>query len=858
MNRKNSLWVMLTVLLTFAFVLSACQPAPTATPVVEEAAPEEVTITIAAGAVGEEFEAVVAAADRYMAANPNVTVEVLDTPDLATDRLGLYLQFFEAQSPEVDVYQIDVIWPGDLAEHLVDLYEYGAAEVVPEHFPAIIKNNTVDGKLLGIPWFTDAGLLYYRTDLLEKYGYTAPPTTWDELEEMAQTIMDGERAAGNEDFWGYVWQGNAYEGLTCDALEWIDSNGGGTIVSEDKKITINNAAAAEIVDQAAGWVGTISPSGVTGFGEEDARNMWQAGNSAFMRNWPYAYALGQGDDSAVKDVFDVTPLPAGASGHGSAALGGWQLAVSKYSENPEVAADVAFFLASADEQKIRAINISNNPTVMSLYQDAEILAASPFMGKLYDVFVNAAARPSTATAPQYNETSVLFFTAVHGVLTGEMDAQTAFEELEADLQDLLGFEVGQPEMVAAPVTEEEVTVTIAAGAVGEEFEAVVAAADRYMEANPNVTIEVLDTPDLATDRLGLYLQFFEAQSPEVDVYQIDVIWPGDLAEHLVDLYEYGAAEVVPEHFPAIIKNNTVDGKLLGIPWFTDAGLLYYRTDLLEKYGYTAPPTTWDELEEMAQTIMDGERAAGNEDFWGYVWQGNAYEGLTCDALEWIDSNGGGTIVSEDKKITINNAAAAEIVDQAAGWVGTISPSGVTGFGEEDARNMWQAGNSAFMRNWPYAYALGQGDDSAVKDVFDVTPLPAGASGHGSAALGGWQLAVSKYSENPEVAADVAFFLASADEQKIRAINISNNPTVMSLYQDAEILAASPFMGKLYDVFVNAAARPSTATAPKYNETSVLFFTAVHGVLTGEMDALTAFEELELDLQDLLGFEIGTP
>ncbi len=444
MNRKNSLWVMLTVLLTFAFVLSACQPAPTATPVVEEAAPEEVTITIAAGAVGEEFEAVVAAADRYMAANPNVTVEVLDTPDLATDRLGLYLQFFEAQSPEVDVYQIDVIWPGDLAEHLVDLYEYGAAEVVPEHFPAIIKNNTVDGKLLGIPWFTDAGLLYYRTDLLEKYGYTAPPTTWDELEEMAQTIMDGERAAGNEDFWGYVWQGNAYEGLTCDALEWIDSNGGGTIVSEDKKITINNAAAAEIVDQAAGWVGTISPSGVTGFGEEDARNMWQAGNSAFMRNWPYAYALGQGDDSAVKDVFDVTPLPAGASGHGSAALGGWQLAVSKYSENPEVAADVAFFLASADEQKIRAINISNNPTVMSLYQDAEILAASPFMGKLYDVFINAAARPSTATAPQYNETSVLFFTAVHGVLTGEMDALTAFEELELDLQDLLGFEIGTP------------------------------------------------------------------------------------------------------------------------------------------------------------------------------------------------------------------------------------------------------------------------------------------------------------------------------------------------------------------------------------------------------------------------------
>ncbi len=229
------------------------------------------------------------------------------------------------------------------------------------------------------------------------------------------------------------------------------------------------------------------------------------------------------------------------------------------------------------------------------------------------------------------------------------------------------------------------TITVAAGAVGQELELTQAAAARYMEMHPEVTIEVLSTPDLANDRLGLYLQFFEAQSPDVDVYQIDVIWPGDLAEHLVDLNEYGAADVASTHFPAIITNNTVDGKLVGIPWFTDAGLLYYRTDLLEKYGYTAPPATWDELEEMAQTIQDGERAA-NPDFWGYVWQGNAYEGLTCDALEWIDSNGGGTIISPDKVITINNEAAVAAVDRAAGWVGTISPPGVTGFAEEDARN----------------------------------------------------------------------------------------------------------------------------------------------------------------------------
>lgn len=404
------------------------------------------TITVAAGAVGQELEMARAAADRYMAMNPGVTVIVLDTPDLADDRLGLYLQFFEARSAEVDVYQIDVIWPGDLAEHFVDLYEYGAAEVAGDHFPAIIENNTVDGRLIGIPWFTDAGLLYYRTDLLEKYGYDGPPSTWNELQEMAETVQAGERAEGNSDFWGFVWQGNAYEGLTCDALEWIASNNGGTIISAEGVITVNNQNAIDIINQAAGWVGAISPGGVTGMDEEGARNAFEAGNALFMRNWPYAYSLGHMEGSSVAGNFDVAPLPAGDAegGRPAATLGGWQLGVSAYSTNPELAADVALYMTSYDEQKIRAIEASYNPTVMALYEDEEVLAAVPFFGSLYDVFINAVARPSTATAPQYAAVSQLFFRAVHSVLTGSEDAETALALLELDLADLTGFETGAP------------------------------------------------------------------------------------------------------------------------------------------------------------------------------------------------------------------------------------------------------------------------------------------------------------------------------------------------------------------------------------------------------------------------------
>lgn len=377
----------------------------------------------------------------YEAMHPNVDIVFVDAGRVVEDRLGVYLQIFEAESAELDVAQIDVIWPGDLAEHFVDLNEYGAGDVTGDHFSAIVENNTVNGQLIGIPWFTDAGLLYYRTDLLEEYGYDAPPATWDELEEMARAIQEGERG-DNADFDGFVWQGRAYEGLTCDALEWIDSHGGGSIVSPDGLISINNDNAIAALERAAGWIGDISPVGVTDYAEEEARGQWQAGNAAFMRNWPYAYSLGNADDSVIAGNFSVAPLPAGPSGTPSATLGGWQLAVSRYSEHPDVAADFALFAASLEGQKQNALMTSRIPTIEALYSDEDVLAEYPWFGSLFDVFTNAVARPSTATAPNYSATSAVFFNAVNSVLIGDTDAETAVAEIELDLQDLLGFESG--------------------------------------------------------------------------------------------------------------------------------------------------------------------------------------------------------------------------------------------------------------------------------------------------------------------------------------------------------------------------------------------------------------------------------
>lgn len=398
--------------------------------------------------------------------------------------------------------------------------------------------------------------------------------------------------------------------------------------------------------------------------------------------------------------------------------------------------------------------------------------------------------------------------------------------------------------------EEDIEVTIAGGSVGIELELTKKAARMFEEDHPNVTVDVYETPDLSDDRKGLYLQYLEAKSPKIDVFQIDVIWPGELSEHLLDLNEYGAEEVADMHFDAIIENNTVDGKLVAIPWFTDAGLLYYRTDLLEKYGYDGPPETWQELEEMAAVIQEGERE-NNPDFWGYVWQGNAYEGLTCDALEWIDSNGGGTIINDDREVTINNEKAKEAVEMAASWVGEISPPGVTGLVEESSRKIFEAGNAAFLRNWPYVYALASQEDKATAGKFDVAPLPAGDSGESSATLGGWNLAVNKYSEHPEVAADLALFIAGYKIQKLRAVEGSFNPTIKELYQDEDVLEANPFFASLYDVFINAVPRPSSQAGKDYGLVSERFFQATHSVLTGESDVETAYSYLELEIEDIL-------
>ncbi|MBL1420636.1 MAG: ABC transporter substrate-binding protein [Alphaproteobacteria bacterium] len=365
------------------------------------------------------------------------SVTFVPMPSSSTDQFGQYRLWLAAGNKDIDIYQTDVIWAPQLAEQFIDLAD-AAKDLAPKHFKSIIESQTVNGKLVALPIFTDAPALYYRTDLLEKHGASIPKT-WEELTTTAQMVQDAERAEGNADIWGFVWQGNAYEGLTCNALEWVKSFGGGQIIEADGTISINNVKAIAAIDLVKTWVGSISPEGVLAYQEEEARGVWQTGNAVFMRNWPYAYGLGNGDDSPIKGKFDVVPLPTGGGHDTSAAtLGGWNVAVSKYSEHIDIATSLAVYLASEEAQKTRALVSSNLPTIVALYDDADIAREQPIIPSWKSVFLQAVPRPSAPTKSKYNEVSSKFWSAVHSSLSGDGTTAENFEILEADLQDLKG------------------------------------------------------------------------------------------------------------------------------------------------------------------------------------------------------------------------------------------------------------------------------------------------------------------------------------------------------------------------------------------------------------------------------------
>ena len=333
----------------------------------------------------------------------SIRVEIVRPGNDTTVVLARYLRDFRSGSPEGDVYAIDIVWPGILKDYAEDL----VPQVGDLHdmLPGLIQNDTVDGKLIAVPYFTEISLLYYRSDLLKKYHFAHPPATWGELEQQARVIQDGERASGNGRLWGFLWQGAASEALTCNALEWQMSEGGGRLIEPDGKLDVKHDRIVIALKRARGWIGTISPPDVTSQLEDDSLRIWEQGDGAFMRNWPYAYPESVKSNSSIRNRVRVTILPMGTASNGRHAdtLGGFQLMISRTSKNKSAAIELVKFLTSPEIQRVNATTRGYAPTRADLYYDSKVLKGNPLFGTLRDVLLQGAVtRPSTAAGARYD------------------------------------------------------------------------------------------------------------------------------------------------------------------------------------------------------------------------------------------------------------------------------------------------------------------------------------------------------------------------------------------------------------------------------------------------------------------------
>jgi multiple sugar transport system substrate-binding protein len=391
----------------------------------------ETVLTFSGSALGAEGTLVAKQLKRFMELNPAIRVELQRTPDDASQRHQLYVQWLNARVGNPSILQLDVVWTPEFAAAgwVLPLDRYGPPRA--EFFPATITANTWAGKLFALPWFADVGLLYRRTDLVPR-----EPKTLEEMVADAQTAMarrDGPR-------YGIVSQGARYEGLITGFVEYLGAFGG-KIIDEKGEVVVNRPEAVQALefmrDELYKW--HVAPLDVLTWHEEEARFAFQNGNAVFMRNWPYPVAaMSDTAQSKVAGKFTVSPMPASgqaAGGHSTAALGGAQLAINAYTEFPDAAYKLIAYLTAPEQMLERAQAVGQYPTRPALYDDARLRGAIAIpLENARRAIESATPRPVT---PIYTELSEILQIELHRALVRQVEPREALNSAAARINALI-------------------------------------------------------------------------------------------------------------------------------------------------------------------------------------------------------------------------------------------------------------------------------------------------------------------------------------------------------------------------------------------------------------------------------------
>ena len=364
--------------------------------------------------------------------------------------------------------------------------------------------------------------------------------------------------------------------------------------------------------------------------------------------------------------------------------------------------------------------------------------------------------------------------------------------------------------------------------------------------NPDLKIVRDVGPHSSTEFHDLVAQKFKNRDRAMDVFFMDVIWPAEFASAgwALPLDRFFPPEERKKFLPAAIRANTYGGAIYGVPLFVDAGLLYYRKDLLQKYNFS-PPRTWPELVAQAKMIVAGENTSGLTGFSGQFKQ---YEGLVCNMMEYIVSNNGALWDEASLSGALRSAAAQEAVRFVRDRViGEISHRGVLAYQEPESFTLFSEGRAVFHRNWPYAWE--QANDprqSKIAGKVGMTPLPSFPGGRSAAALGGWQLGISRFSRRPELAWRFIEFMTREETQKRIALWTGRGVAREKIYGDAEVLGRFPQFRTQFEISTAAVPRPTTPVYVPLSNIMQRYFSAAISTRDSDIGGLARHADRDMD------------
>jgi multiple sugar transport system substrate-binding protein len=373
-------------------------------------------------------------------ARSGIEVKLLRQPtDTDLRRQGL-VTALKAGQADPDVFLMDVGWQAQFAasdwlEPLDNYVEKGLLQVEPFFKRVVDEADRYHGALIALPVYVDGGLLYYRKDLLAEAGFDAPPRTWPELVTMAKAVQERMHPTV-PDFFGYVWQGAQYEGLVCNWLEVAASGGGGLELRDGRMVldTPANRRATAFLRDLIHTDKVSPPNTYTEMKEEEVRTFFQNGKAMFERNWPYAWSLHQAADSPVRGKVGIAALPCWEGGRSISVLGGWHIALSRFSDAKDAAATFMQFVLSYDTQKRLALRLGWNPGRRDVYDDPDVTQALPHFHALQAIFENLKPRP---TLPYYTFISEVLQQRLNAVLSGEADVDEALAAAQRDVNEIV-------------------------------------------------------------------------------------------------------------------------------------------------------------------------------------------------------------------------------------------------------------------------------------------------------------------------------------------------------------------------------------------------------------------------------------